>query len=202
MLGSTQQNSHNSSSSNQPHKQLLNIKEQLQQFLLRYPPPNDKVIEELHQLTENLEDSQWLKGNATFAYQRVMEVKERFSYYTKLLDEQLQAAETGAGQKGEEEEEHENVVRENVVRVEVDFMGEDEPDGSFGQDKTIRTWDSEEDILHSKGEVTLRHPRKSLAGQNNSSLCYDNIGVGVAMKLLLTADAKLQPLGVCGGGGG
>ena len=186
MLGSMQQNSHHNDS-NSTYSGHQQVKLQMDQFLDSYTPPSEEEVEQLRQLMENIENSQWIKDNATFAYHRVLEVKERLACYTRLLDqEQLERqctheAAEAAAQAGPQHKE--------------DGEGGDELDGVLIDDNVVlQTWDSEEDLLGG-GCVTLRHPRV-MAGQG-SSLHYDNIGPGQAMKLLQTvaqnADAKLMP---------
>lgn len=195
MLGATQQQLLNGGSNNtNSHK----IKQELEHFLASYPPPTEEDVTELHQLTENMEDNQWIKNNATFAYHRVLEVKERFSYYTRLLEQHLQheARQQAAAGQAEHQMEEDNsaVVRVGSV-VRVQLVGDvEEEDGGVGCN--IKTWDSEEDLLRAHKGVTLRHPHKNLVGQS-SSLHYDDTGVDHAMMLLKSvaqsADAKLMP---------
>lgn len=235
-LGSSQHNNNNStnsssSSSSDVHDQQQHqIQQEMETFLARYPPPSEEDVDQLHQLTENMEDSQWVKDNAAFAYHRVTEVKERFACYTKLLDqqqterqEQTAAASQDERLPGEDggvvvvegsvpQKDDDGVVivvlgegdvpqkKNDGAKVALGVSEEDEPDGVFViENKAIRTWDSEEDLLGggSGGGVTLRHPHKAIDGQT-SSLLYDDVGVGHAMKLLQSvaqsADAKLRPL--------
>ena len=61
------------------------VKRDIDQFLQNYPPPTDEEMHQLQELTEAIGNA-WIKGNAEFAYNRVMEVNEKFQHYTKMLD--------------------------------------------------------------------------------------------------------------------
>ena len=61
------------------------VKKDFDQFLQNYPAPTDEELHQLQELTEAMGNA-WIKGNAEFAYNRVMEVSAKFQHYTKLLE--------------------------------------------------------------------------------------------------------------------
>ena len=150
------------------------LQSELEQFLATYPPPSDQDIQTLHELTEAI-DSQWIKDNALFAYNRVTEVKERFGYYRKRLSELV-----AEKRRREEEKEREREREEREqgggeggkeVRIAANLLtqlsieGEEEPDGVLLENKAIET------TPPGVSGVKLRHPK----GASNS-LMYDDTG--------------------------
>ena len=70
----------------------------IDRFLDENPPPsaeNQQTLVELAEVTEN----HWAKQNALFAYNRVMEISERFSYHSQIL-ESMVAGGGGSGGGG------------------------------------------------------------------------------------------------------
>jgi hypothetical protein len=68
----------------------------IDKFLDENPPPsaeNQHTLMELADITENM----WAKQNALFAYNRVMEISERFSYHSQLLENMVTARQQGGG---------------------------------------------------------------------------------------------------------
>ena len=61
-------------------------------------------------------ESVWIKENAVFAYNRVLEIKERFQYYYKILEEQI--AEKKEEERREEEKRKNLMVKETRKVVE------------------------------------------------------------------------------------
>ncbi len=146
------------------------VKTELEQFLTTYPPPSDQEVQTLHELTEAIE-SQWIKDNALFAYNRVVEVKERFCYYTKHLEEvmeerkQQEALRQQAGEEGTDGGGEKKEVRiAEALLTQLSLDGEDEePEGVVLESKAI---------AHKDG-VKLRHPKTKVF---SSSLMYDDTG--------------------------
>ncbi len=174
------------------------VKAELDRFLASYPPPTDQEVQLLHELTEAVEN-QWIKENAVFAYNRVVEVKERFKYHHKMLEELI------SGRKQEEEvalqvrAERERVksdeegrgegrtvkISEELTLLEM-LQPENEPDSVF-----LATGGQGKGGGDEGGGVVLRPPKNKV-----SSLHYDDTGVDHALMLLKTvavsADAKLH----------
>ena len=170
------------------------VKQELDQFLSSYPPPTDRDIQQLHELTERME-SQWMKENALFAYNRVVEVKERFRYYSNVLEEVMEErrqkleAEKVTEQKSDGK--HVRITDVTTIDQISPSTEENQPDGSVPpENKAIATWDSEEDIRRYKGGVKLRRPKLP------NSLHYDDTSVGQTLLLLKSvaksADEQLQ----------
>ena len=65
------------------------VKRDFDQFLQNYPPPSDEDLHQLQELTEAIGNT-WIKGNAEFAYNRVMEVSAKFQHCNKMLDGMLE----------------------------------------------------------------------------------------------------------------
>lgn len=66
----------------------------IDKFLDENPPPsaeNQQTLMELTETTENL----WAKQNALFAYNRVMEISERFSYHSQILENMVATQQQG-----------------------------------------------------------------------------------------------------------
>lgn len=146
------------------------VKQELDQFLATYPPPSDHDVQTLHELTDVMEN-QWIKDNALFAYTRVMEVKERFRYYRKLLDELIEER-----QQGSQGLEGEGSARKDSVVTRVSIGGEeDEPEGVLLESKPIAD-------TPPSAVVTLRPKTKSLV---SNSLMYDDTGMYMVQVLLL-----------------
>ena len=118
------------------------IKQEFDQFLTEYPPPSQNDLQQLTELTESIE-SVWIKENAVFAYNRVLEIKERFQYYYKILEEQI--AEKKEEERKAEEKRKELMVKESRKVVEaVDSLltkvsgdGEGESDNVFPETQEV-----------------------------------------------------------------
>jgi hypothetical protein len=71
----------------------------IDQFLDENPAPsaeNQQMLMELAEITEN----HWAKQNALFAYNRVMEISERFSYHSQILESMVaRGVKGGAGKQ-------------------------------------------------------------------------------------------------------
>ena len=68
--------------------------EDIDRFLDENPPPsadNQQALVELAEITEN----HWAKQNALFAYNRVMEISERFSYHSQILENMVASGQRG-----------------------------------------------------------------------------------------------------------
>ena len=71
---------------------------EIDKFLDENPPPsaeNQQTLTELADTTENM----WAKQNALFAYNRVMEISERFSYHSQILENMVAARQRGGGKQ-------------------------------------------------------------------------------------------------------
>ena len=135
------------------------VKHELEQFLSKYPPPSDQDMQTVQELTETIEN-QWIKDNALFAYTRVMEVKERFKYYHKLLDELIEERQQQTKEPGLE------AIKRDSVVTRVSLGGEeDEPDAVLLESKPI------EDPAPQQ-VVKLRPKQKPVS----NSLLYDDTG--------------------------
>ena len=66
----------------------VTIKQEFDQFLLAYPPPCQEDRSQLQELIDSREAS-FINETATFAYNRVIEVTERFEHHMKVLNEIL-----------------------------------------------------------------------------------------------------------------
>jgi hypothetical protein len=130
----------------------------------------------LHELTEAI-DSQWIKDNALFAYNRIMEVKERFRYYKKTLSDMLaehqahNEDEKEGGDAGVEDVRRRDKKEVRIARTlltQLSQEGEEEPDAVLLENKAIETTPLGEEGVT---EVKLRHPKVV-----PSSLMYDDTG--------------------------
>ena len=140
------------------------MKKDFDEFLQNYPAPTDEELHQLQELTEAIGNT-WIKGNAEFAYNRVMEVSAKFQHYTKLLESVT--------------EERRRQVKEAKLlkRVQVDAI-DVERNGELIDSRRIP---------HSISDVCLRSTSQDLGEQR--SLQYDNAGVNHAL-LLLEGAAK------------
>lgn len=145
------------------------LRMEVEEFLSTYPPPSDQDVQTLHELTDAIE-SQWIKDNALFAYNRVVEVKERFHYYRSHLEElHAQRQRQDTVQQDQEKERHgtggkKEVRIEQALLTQLSMDGEEEPDGVLLENKTI---------AHTEAAVQLRHPKTKAI---SNSLMYDDSG--------------------------
>lgn len=163
------------------------VKLDLEDFLDSYPPPSDLEIQTLHDLTDTIEN-QWIKDNALFAYNRVMEVKERFRYYRKFLEQLIEERSRQQEEVGPEGEGHtQDGEREKKVRIleevpseevegkvdslegKVEDKGKVAEEEVFTENKSIKTVTTHHDV----GVVKLRHPKPNVL---SNSLMYDDTG--------------------------
>ena len=94
------------------------VRKDFEQFLQNYPAPTSEELKQLQELTEAIGNA-WIKGNAEFAYNRVMEVSAKFQHYTKMLDDMTK-------EKRRPREGHTN------------GLGRDEIDGHLGPESSER----------------------------------------------------------------
>lgn len=66
----------------------------IDRFLDENPPPSAESQQSLMDLAE-LTENHWAKQNALFAYNRVMEISERFSYHSQLLENMAASGQRG-----------------------------------------------------------------------------------------------------------
>ena len=140
------------------------VKKDFDQFLQNYPAPTDEELHQLQELTEAIGNA-WIKGNAEFAYNRVMEVSAKFQHYTKLLDSIME-------EKRRQSQEAKLLKNQQTDPTEV------ERDGVLLDAKAIP---------HSISDVCLMSTHQDLEGKR--ALLYDDAGVDHAL-LLLEGAAK------------
>ena len=66
----------------------------IDRFLDENPPPSAESQQDLVDLAE-VTENHWAKQNALFAYNRVMEISERFSYQSQLLENMASSGQRG-----------------------------------------------------------------------------------------------------------
>lgn len=137
------------------------VKKDFDQFLQNYPAPTEEELHQLQELTEAIGNA-WIKGNAEFAYNRVMEVSAKFQHYTKLLD--------GIMEEKRRQSQEAKLLTTDGTKAEID--------GVLLDTKAIP---------HSISDVCLRSTHQDLQGQR--ALQYDDAGVDHAL-LLLEGAAK------------
>jgi len=163
------------------------IKHEFDQFLTECPPPIEENLQQLTDLTDSIENV-WTKENAVFAYNRVLEIKERFQYYYKILEEQI--AEKKELERREEESRRELMKKSRKVVRAVDSLlttvsGEGEGNDVFleSQEMSVEMGYVPPDLdsLPAVKSVDDRpHPEKT---ESQLSLYYD-ADIDKALKLL------------------
>ena len=178
-------------------------KRDLDHFLTSYPPPTDQDLQHLLELIEQV-GAQWIKDNALFAYNRVVEVKERFRYYSKMLNDAIERRRLELQQQLQQEK-MERQLKESeqdmvdgsrkssdggksvrlaeALLVQMASSGEEEPESVFLESKSIQSRQMDRVNKHRSQEMS-------------NSLHYDDLGVDHALMLLKSvaksADAKLH----------
>ena len=163
------------------------IKHEFDQFLTECPPPSEDNLQQLTDLTDSIENV-WTKENAVFAYNRVLEIKERFQYYYKILEEQI--VEKKELERKEEESRRELMKKSRKVVRAVDSLlttvsGEGEGNDVFleSQEMSVEMGHVPPDLdgLPAVKSVDDRpHPEKT---ESQLSLYYD-ADIDKALKLL------------------
>jgi hypothetical protein len=154
------------------------VKKDFDQFLQSYPAPTDEELHQLQELTEAIGNT-WIKGNAEFAYNRVMEVSAKFQHYTKLLESimeekrrQSQEAKLLQGQRQRQQTDSTTTTTDG------------ERDGMLLGAKTIP---------HSISDVILQSTHQQ-DFERKQSLLYDDTGVDHALFLLDGATKSVEKL--------
>lgn len=153
------------------------VKRDFDQFLQNYPAPTDEELHQLQELTEAIGNA-WIKGNAEFAYNRVMEVSAKFQHYSRML-EGMAADKKKQGKDGDERvrdveidcDSDKSIVSNGEVE-DVDY------DGVLSDSNTI--------IPHIVSDVQLRSTQKDVG----TSLQYDNDMMGLEEALMLLQDVE------------
>ena len=140
----------------------------------------------------------WTKENAVFAYNRVLEIKERFLYYHKILEELI--AEKKEQEKREEESRRELMKNSRKVVRAVDSLlttvsGEGEGDGVFLE--SVEVGHATADSAGLPGMDGKPHPEKA---ESQLSLFYD-ADIDQALKLLESTAQRASFDGVMDTGG-
>ena len=163
------------------------VKREFDQFLQNYPPPSEDELHQLQELTEAIGNA-WIKGNAEFAYNRVMEVSAKFQHYTKMLDGMME--DKKAPGKGAERG---LKVDGGMDEVDGDEMVETDGDHVFLQSRPA--------IPEVNSEENLRCTRK---GSGQSLQSDEEIGLEEALLLLedvaKSASDKLNSTSIDPGG--
>ena len=144
------------------------VKKDFDQFLQNYPAPTEEELHQLQELTEAIGNT-WIKGNAEFAYNRVMEVSAKFQHYTKLLDSVME--------------------EKRRQSQEAKLLTSRQTDASEETDRVLLDGQT---IPHSISDVYLRSSQQDLEGQR--SLQYDDAGVDHALLLLEGATKSVDKL--------
>ena len=95
------------------------VKQEIDQYLVEYPAPTDEQLQELQVLMETSENH-WAKENAMFAYNRVLEILDRFRYHRSVLEELI--AEQRAVHQRELESKRDLVKKSKKVVRAVDTL--------------------------------------------------------------------------------
>ena len=148
------------------------VKKDFDEFLQNYPAPTDEELHQLQELTEAIGNA-WIKGNAEFAYNRVMEVSAKFQHYTKLLDSVME-------EKRRQRDEAKLVKKKQHQQTE---STDGERDGALLDTKAMP---------HSISDVCLQSTHQDLEGKQ--SLLYDDTGVDHALLLLDGATRSVNKL--------
>ena len=148
------------------------VKKDVDQFLQNYPAPTDEELHQLQELTEAIGNT-WIKGNAEFAYNRVMEVSAKFQHYSKLLDSMME-------EKKRQSQEAKLLQREETVSATTD--GE--------RDRMLLDAKA---IPHSISDVCLQSTHQQ-DFERKQSLLYDDTGVDHALLLLDGATKSVDKL--------
>ena len=145
------------------------VKKDFDTFLQNYPAPTDEELHQLQELTEAIGNA-WIKGNAEFAYNRVIEVSAKFQHYTKLMD-------------GIMEEKRRQSQEAKLLKSQPTDYTDGERDGALLGAKAIP---------HSISDICLRSTHEDLEGKR--SLLYDDSGVDHALLLLEGATKSVDKL--------
>ena len=148
------------------------VKKDFDQFLQNYPAPTDEELRQLQELTEAIGNT-WIKGNAEFAYNRVMEVSAKFQHYSKLLDSIME-------EKRRQSQEAKLLQRE-------------ETDSATTDGERDRMLLDAQAIPHSISDVCLRSTHQQ-DFERKQSLLYDDTGVDHALLLLDGATKSVDKL--------
>ena len=109
-----------------------NTKQEFDQFLTDFPPPSKKTLQQMLDLMESTENH-WIKDNALFAYNRVLEITERFHYYQRALEAMI--AERREEERQQEASEKELVQEtKNVVSAVNSLVSKASGSGEPGTD--------------------------------------------------------------------
>ena len=94
-------------------------KAEFDQFLDDYPGPSEEDLQQLLDLSEESE-SHWTKENALFAYNRVLEIADRFRYYQTALEGMV--VDKRERERQEEQEKRELMRRSERLLSAVDSL--------------------------------------------------------------------------------
>ena len=123
------------------------------QFLDDCPGPSEEDVQQLMELSEESE-SHWTKENAIFAYNRVLEIAERFRYYQRALEEMV--ADKRERERQEEQQKRELMQKSKRLLSAVDsLIGTVSGEGSPGSPvlKKEKSVDSVFDHLEPKTDA-------------------------------------------------
>ena len=139
-------------------------KAEFDQFLDDYPGPSEEDLQNLLDLSEESE-SHWTKENALFAYNRVLEIADRFNYYQTTLEGMV--ADKRARERQEEEQKRELMRKSERLLSAVDSLidtvsGEQGP--VLRKDKSI---DSVFDHLEPREDDPKVVPDEGLPGMDD-----------------------------------
>ncbi len=151
------------------------VKKDFDQFLQNYPAPTDEELHQLQELTEAIGNT-WIKGNAEFAYNRVMEVSAKFQHYTELLERIME-------EKRRQSQEA-KLLQGQRQQTDSTTTTDGDGDGMLLDTKTIP---------HSISDVILQSTHQH-DFERKQSLLYDDTGVDHALLLLDGATKSVDKL--------